>query len=108
LVQDKAGQKGTGKWTAQVALDLGISIPTIAAAIDARVMSSYKDDRVAASKVIRAAAAAPESIVGDKKSMIEAVHDALLASKICSYAQGLQLIQATSDAQKWGIQLKEM
>ncbi len=51
VILDKAGQKGTGKWTAQVALDLGISIPTIAAAIDARVLSSMKDERVAASKV---------------------------------------------------------
>jgi 6-phosphogluconate dehydrogenase len=108
FVQDKAGQKGTGKWTAQVALDLGISIPTIAAAIDARVMSSFKDERVAASKVIRGNAGDTAAIVGDKKTMVSAVHDALLAAKICSYAQGLHLIQATSDANKWGIQLKEM
>jgi 6-phosphogluconate dehydrogenase len=108
LVQDKAGQKGTGKWTAQVALDLGISIPTIAAAIDGRVMSSFKDDRVAASKIIRGAVADVGSVITDKKAMIDAIADALLAAKICSYAQGLQLIQATSDQQKWGIQLKEM
>ncbi len=108
LVQDKAGQKGTGKWTAMVALELGISIPTIAAAIDARVMSSYKDDRVAASKVIHGAVAAPGALVGDKKEMIDAIHDALLAAKICSYAQGLHLIQAASEANKWGISLKEM
>ena len=108
LVQDKAGQKGTGKWTAQVALDLGVSIPTIAAAIDGRVMSSYKDDRVAASKIIRAAVAETAGVIGDKKTMVDAIGDALLAAKICSYAQGLHLIQATSDQQKWGIQLKEM
>jgi 6-phosphogluconate dehydrogenase len=108
LVQDKAGQKGTGKWTAQVALDLGISIPTIAAAIDGRVMSSFKDDRVAASKIIRGQVADTASVITDKKAMIDSIADALMAAKICSYAQGLQLIQATSDQQKWGIQLKEM
>ncbi len=108
LVQDKAGQKGTGKWTAQVALDLGISIPTIAAAIDARVMSSFKDDRVQAAKVIRANVADTAGVVGDKTSMVGSIHDALLAAKICSYAQGLHLIQATSDANHWGIQLREM
>jgi 6-phosphogluconate dehydrogenase len=108
LVQDKAGQKGTGKWTAQVALDLGISIPTIAAAIDGRVMSSFKDERVAASKIIRGQVAEASTVVTDKKAMIDSIADALMAAKICSYAQGLQLIQATSDQQKWGIQLKEM
>ena len=53
VVMDRAGQKGTGKWTAQVALDLAVAIPTIAAAIDARVLSSLKDERVAASKTLK-------------------------------------------------------
>ncbi|MGZ7042648.1 MAG: NADP-dependent phosphogluconate dehydrogenase [Thermoanaerobaculia bacterium] len=105
-VLDKAGQKGTGKWTAQVALDLGISIPTIAASIDARVLSSMKDERVAASKILKGTDAAPK--VADRKQFIDDVHDALYASKICSYAQGMALIAAGSKQWNWGINLKEM
>jgi len=106
-VLDKAGQKGTGKWTAQVALDLAVAIPTIAAAIDARVISSMKDERVAASKVLGGALAltAAES---DRNQFIQDVHDALYASKICSYAQGMALIQAGSVEWKWNIDMREM
>src|SRR5262245_51603725 len=86
MILDKAGQKGTGKWTSQVALDLGVVIPTIQAAIDSRVLSSLKDERVEASKHL----SGPQSWYnGDKKELIDAVHDALYASKICSYAQGM-------------------
>ena len=107
LVQDKAGQKGTGKWTAELSLDLGVPIPTITAAIDARVLSSMKAQRVAAAKRIRGVtgAAPPDP---EKPAVLGAVHDALLASKICSYAQGMQLIRAGSDTYKWDISLKEM
>jgi 6-phosphogluconate dehydrogenase len=104
-VLDKAGQKGTGKWTAKIALDLGVSIPSIAAAIDARVLSSMKDARVAASAVLRGPKVAP---VSDKDALIKAVHDALYAAKIVDYAQGLALIRAASDNFKWGIQLEQM
>ncbi|HVG23629.1 MAG TPA: NADP-dependent phosphogluconate dehydrogenase [Thermoanaerobaculia bacterium] len=103
-VMDKAGQKGTGKWTAQVALDLGVSIPTIAAAIDARVLSSMKDERVAASRVFAAPAIGKP---GERQQFIDAVHDALYAAKICSYAQGFALIQAGSREWKWDINLRE-
>jgi 6-phosphogluconate dehydrogenase len=106
LVQDKAGQKGTGKWTAELSLDLGIPIPTITAAIDGRVLSSMKDQRVAAEKRIRGVVGAKPP-ASEKQAMIAAIHDALLASKICSYAQGMQLIRAGSDAYKWNISLKE-
>ena len=105
-VLDKAGQKGTGKWTAQVALDLAVPIPTIAAAIDARVLSSMKDERVAASKVLGGGPA--PSPVRDRKQFISDVHDALYASKICSYAQGMALIQAGSTEWKWNINMREM
>jgi len=105
-VLDKAGQKGTGKWTAQVALDLAVPIPTIAAAIDARVISSMKDERVAASKVLRGPSATPP--ITDRKQFIDDVHDALYAAKICSYAQGMALIQAGSREWKWGINMREM
>jgi 6-phosphogluconate dehydrogenase len=106
LILDKAGQKGTGKWTAQVALDLGVSVPTIAAAIDARVLSSLKDERVKASKKVRG----PRTKLyrGDRQKLIQAVHDALYASKVCSYAQGMALIAAGSVEYKWKIDLKEM
>ena len=105
-VLDKAGQKGTGKWTAQVALDLAISIPTIAAAIDARVLSSMKDERIAASKIL--GGGQPPTAVRDRKQFIQDVHDALYASKICSYAQGMALIRAGSAEWKWNINLREM
>jgi len=106
-VLDKAGQKGTGKWTAQVALDLAVAIPTIAAAIDARVLSSMKDERVQAAKVLSSGGQAPPP-VQDKKRFINDVHDALYASKICSYAQGMALIQAGSQEWKWNINMREM
>jgi 6-phosphogluconate dehydrogenase len=106
LILDKAGQKGTGKWTAQVALDLGVAIPTIAAAIDARFLSAMKDERVAASKLIQATPA--PAWEGDGSFLVAAVHDALYASKICSYAQGFNLIRAGSDEYKWDIDLSEM
>ncbi|MGI8655653.1 MAG: decarboxylating NADP(+)-dependent phosphogluconate dehydrogenase [Pyrinomonadaceae bacterium] len=105
-ILDKAGQKGTGKWTAQVALDLAIPIPTIAAAIDARVISSMKDERVAASKKLKGPKT--KKFRGARAKLIRAVHDALYASKICSYAQGMRLIQSGSQEYKWNIDLREM
>jgi 6-phosphogluconate dehydrogenase len=105
LVDDAAGQKGTGKWTAQVAVELGVPIPTIAAAIDARLISSRKAERLAASRVL----AGPSGrFTGERAELIDAVHDALYASKICSYAQGMGLIRAGSEAHGWGINLVEM
>jgi 6-phosphogluconate dehydrogenase len=105
LVLDKAGQKGTGKWTSDIALDLGIVTPTIDAAVDTRNMSSRKEERVEASKQIKGPQRAPFS--GDRREMIQAIHDALYASKICSYAQGMNLIRAGSDAYNWNIDLGE-
>jgi 6-phosphogluconate dehydrogenase len=106
LVLDKAGQKGTGKWTAQVALDLGVAIPTINAAIEARFISAIKEERVEASRIIYG----PKAVLrpADMRSMVNAVRDALYASKICSYAQGFNLIRAGSDERKWEINLSEM
>lgn len=105
-ILDKAGQKGTGMWTAQVGLDLGVPIPTIAAAVDARTLSSAKDDRVAASKELSGPAA--EDFVGDRNACIQAVHDALYASKIMSYAQGMALLAAASKEWKWDLKLQEI
>jgi len=105
LVLDKAGQKGTGKWTSDIALDLGIVTPTIDAAVDTRNLSARKEERVEASKQITGPERAAFS--GDRKEMIQAIHDALYASKICSYAQGMNLIRAGSDAYNWNIDLGE-
>jgi 6-phosphogluconate dehydrogenase len=106
LVLDKAEQKGTGKWTTQEALDERVAIPTIAAAIDARVLSSMKDERVEASRKIKAPST--EHYRSDKAMLIRAVHDALYASKICSYAQGMNLIRQGSDQYNWNVNLSEM
>jgi 6-phosphogluconate dehydrogenase len=105
LILDKAGQKGTGKWTSAIALDLGVITPTINAAVDARNISSRKDERVEASKQIKG----PEGggFSGDKRELIAAVRDALYASKICSYAQGMNLIRAGSENWNWNINLGE-
>jgi 6-phosphogluconate dehydrogenase len=106
LILDQAGQKGTGKWTAEIALDLGVVIPTIQAAIDARVLSSRKQERVEASKQIQGPSVTRYS--GDKQEMVDAVRDALYASKICSYAQGMNLIRKGSDEFNWNINLGEL
>ncbi|HEX8186082.1 MAG TPA: decarboxylating NADP(+)-dependent phosphogluconate dehydrogenase [Blastocatellia bacterium] len=106
MVLDAAGQKGTGKWTAQVALDFGVVIPTMQAAIDARAMSALKAERVEASKQLSGPSNA--RFDGDKQSLIDAVRDALYASKICSYAQGMNLIRRGSDEYGWGVNLGEL
>ena len=106
LVLDKAGQKGTGKWTSQLALDLSVAIPTIDAAIVARTLSSQKDARVLASGKLRGITNGDAGKYGPQvKSQI---HDALYASKICSYAQGMNLIKAGSDEFGWNINLSEV
>ena len=106
LILDKAGQKGTGKWTSEVALNLGVIVPTIDAAIDTRTLSGRKEERLEASKQISGPPRAQYS--GDKNAMIEAIHDALYASKICSYAQGMNLIRAGSEKWNWNINLGEV
>jgi 6-phosphogluconate dehydrogenase len=100
IIQDRAGQKGTGKWTIFSALDLGIPCSTISEAVFARCLSAHKEERVEASKILKG----PDSqIKADKKQMIEAVRDSLYASKICSYAQGFALMRAASNEKNWGL-----
>src|SRR6476661_3818416 len=106
LILDKAGQKGTGKWTSEVALELGVVVPTIDAAIDTRTLSGRKAERLEASKQLSGPARG--QYAGDKKAMIDAIHDALYASKICSYAQGMNLIRAGSEKWNWNINLGEV
>ena len=106
LILDQAGQKGTGKWTSQTALELGIVIPTMQAAVDARTLSGLKDERVEASRQLPGPAQG--GYTGDREAMINAVHDALYASKICSYAQGMNLIRRGSEEYNWNIDLGEL
>ncbi len=101
VILDKAGQKGTGLWTLQSALERSVVISTINAAVEARVISSRKDERVAASKILPQ----PEvkKFSGDRKQFVVAVHDALYASKIVSYAQGMELLGAASTTYNWNL-----
>ncbi len=105
-ILDKAGQKGTGAWTAQVALDLGVAIPTLAAAVDARILSAMKDERVRASKILAAPSTA--SFAGDSSMYIAAVHDALFCSKVMAYAQGMALLSAASKEWNWHLKLDKI
>lgn len=105
LIVDAAGQKGTGRWTAVDALNLGVPIPTIGAAVNARIMSSYKQERVAASKEISGPSGKYE---GDTKKFINMVRDALYCSKICSYAQGMALLYKASQEFNYNLNLGEM
>jgi len=100
MILDTAGQKGTGKWTSEAALDLGIPAPTVAEAVFARAMSAIKEERVTASKDLKGPAPA---FTGDKKDFIEKIRKALYASKICSYAQGFQLMRAAAEDYKWDL-----
>src|SRR5216110_553130 len=101
VILDKAGQKGTGLWTLQFALSQSVVISTINAAVEARVISSRKEERVAASKILPQ----PQlpTFTGNRDELIQAVHDALYASKIVSYAQGMELLGAASTAYKWNL-----
>jgi 6-phosphogluconate dehydrogenase len=105
VILDEAKQKGTGKWTSQSALDLGAPTPTINAAVESRIISAYKDERVAASKVL----SGPEiSYDGDDQSLIADVRAALYAAKICSYAQGFALLRSASEEYDYGLDLGEI
>jgi 6-phosphogluconate dehydrogenase len=104
LIMDAAGQKGTGRWTVQSALELGVAIPTIIAAVNARIMSSYKGERVAAAGILTGPTA---KFTGDKATFINQVRDALYCSKICSYAQGMALLKMASETYKYNLNLGE-
>ena len=102
LIKDTAGQKGTGKWTSQSALDMGVAAPTIAEAVFARCVSAIKSEREAASKVL---SGPDQTYRGDKAAFVEAIRQALYASKICSYAQGFQLMREASREYDWDLKL---
>lgn len=108
-VLDKTGMKGTGKWTVQQAADLSVAVPTIASSLDARFLSGLKEERVEAAKVFGSGlndVLAPQEV--DKAKLIDDVRQALYASKICSYAQGMNLIRAKSIEKGWDLKLGEL
>ena len=103
---DTAGQKGTGKWTSQSSLDLGVPLPIITESVFARFLSAMKEERVHASKVLGGPTA--KEFAGDKKAFIESVRKALYMSKICSYAQGFAQMRAASEEYNWDLQYGEI
>ncbi|MDE0808627.1 MAG: NADP-dependent phosphogluconate dehydrogenase [Alphaproteobacteria bacterium] len=102
MVLDTAGQKGTGRWASIAALELGVAAPSIAEAVNARVVSSLKDQRVAAATRFRRPAIKPPAL---EKAQLT---DALLAGKICAYAQGFAVLSAASSAHDWGLALDKV
>jgi 6-phosphogluconate dehydrogenase len=105
LILDEAQQKGTGKWASQNALDVGAPLQTINAAVESRITSALKPERVKASRLIRG----PEiRYSGDRQRLIDAARDALYASKITSYAQGLGLLRIASEEYKYDLRLGEI
>ncbi len=106
LILDKAGQKGTGMWTGQIALELGVPIPTIDAALTARMLSALKSERLAASKMLEGPGlVALEDL--EVEEFVVCLGEALYASKVCSYAQGMSLIRTGSEHYGWGVNLAE-
>jgi 6-phosphogluconate dehydrogenase len=104
LIMDAAGQKGTGRWTVADALELGVAIPTIIAAVTARILSSYKAERMEAAQVLTGSAA---KFAGDQAAFITKVRDALYCSKMCSYAQGMALLSKASATYGFELDLGE-
>ncbi|MGX7232684.1 NADP-dependent phosphogluconate dehydrogenase [Enterococcus italicus] len=105
VILDAAGNKGTGKWTSQSALDLGVPLPLITESVFARYISAYKEERVAASAIL----AKPEySYTGDKAELIEKIREALYFSKIMSYAQGFAQLRKASKEYEWDLPFGEI
>ncbi len=104
-IRDEAAQKGTGKWTSQDAFNVGAAIPTIDMAVVGRILSSFKDERVAASKVLPGPNAKFE---GDRETLINQVRQALYASKISAYAQGMSLLKLASGEYDYDLNLGEV
>ncbi len=106
MILDKAGQKGTGIWTLQAAIRQYVVISTINAAVEARVISAEKEDRVAASKILPQPK--DRQFKGNRDRLVKAVRDALYASKIISYAQGMELLRSGSTDYKWNLNLSDI
>jgi 6-phosphogluconate dehydrogenase len=106
LVLDKAAQKGTGKWTSQDSLDIGAPIPTINSAVEARIISSLKAERVEAAKVLPAGA--QQGFTGERQALIDDVRAALYASKISAYAQGMAMLRIASQEYGYNLNLGDV
>jgi 6-phosphogluconate dehydrogenase len=106
LVLDKAGQKGTGKWTVGHAIEMGVPLSVIGGAVEARILSSLKDERVAASAVLHGPSGGSYS--GDRAALVHAVRDALYASKIISYAQGMVQLGKASELYQWNLNFEDI
>ncbi|KAJ8908349.1 hypothetical protein NDN08_005059 [Rhodosorus marinus] len=104
-VLDKTGAKGTGMWTMEEAVRRGVPSPTIASSLDARYLSSLKEERVAAEEILKGPTPA---ITSEQKALVEDVRQALYASKVCSYAQGMNLIKQTGVENNWDLNLGEI
>jgi len=105
VILDTAGQKGTGKWTSAAGLDLGVGIPQIAEAVFARCLSAIKEERVAAASMLPERKA---TFSGDRDAFIQQLHDAVYAAKVCSYAQGFQLLRAAAEEYRWDLKYGEI
>jgi len=105
VILDTAGQKGTGKWTSAAGLELGVGIPQIAEAVFARCLSAIKEERVAASSMLPAREA---TFAGDRDAFVQQLHDAVYAAKVCSYAQGFQLLRAAAEEYSWDLKYGEI
>jgi 6-phosphogluconate dehydrogenase len=105
LILDEAAQKGTGKWTSQNSLDIGAPVPTIDAAVNSRILSSLKVERVTAAKIIHGPVPAFQ---GDRSKLVQAVRDSLYASKIISYAQGMAMLRKASQEYQYDLNLGEI
>ncbi|MGA7438474.1 MAG: NADP-dependent phosphogluconate dehydrogenase [Luteibacter sp.] len=106
MILDRAAQKGTGKWTSQSALDLGVPLTLITESVFARVLSSMKEERVEASKQLKGPEQAKFS--GDRKAFVESVRKALYMSKLISYAQGFAQLRAASEENQWDLHYGEI
>ena len=104
-IEDAAGQKGTGRWTVQSAVELGVAVPTLAAAVDARVVSSQRELRGRLSSVYRPGVRPSKT---PRKRAIERIRAALYASKICAYAQGFDLLRHADAEHGYGLDLSEI
>ncbi len=105
LILDKAGQKGTGKWFSQTAMDLGVPTPTIDASVSARSISAYRDERLKASRLLNVP---QRRFTASEENLVEALHDAVYGSIIVSYAQGLALLKSASNTYEYNITLAEV
>jgi len=104
MILDTAGQKGTGAWTGQISLELGVPVPTITAAVYERFISGMKEERVKASKLLKG----PMNLDNKSKELVESIRRALYTSKICAYAQGFSLMRAASEKYSWNLKFADI